>query len=306
MRIGIGITAWRRPAYFARVMDALSRNPGIGYCECFVSVDGGYPDAQEAVDGMFRSSGLPGEIALQDRNLGCTDNTGLVLRTLFDNGADAVVMLEDDTLPAVDFLHYMRVMLDRFRDDDRIFNISGHHRRVRRRDPDAPKAVEVSDTGDGWTRVSIDLLEHMFPSEPASVGEGRADAVFLRDGFNCHGWGTWRRIFEEIGPGWFGVLGAGLHELPEGEAFLRHVTVNSKGSWGFPMKKYWRRGRLEVAPDLSRICNIGEHGGMFNPDPEWHRRNVRTEIWMDGDEGYFGSFELIPDPSSPSDAGMAS
>lgn len=250
MRIGIGITAWRRPEYFTRVIDRLARNNGVEDCECFVSVDGGYPDAQEAIDKLFRSSGIAGEIVLQEENLGCTDNTGLVFRTLFDNGADAVVMLEDDTVPAVDFLHYMRTMLERFRDDERIFSVSGHHRRVHRRDPAAPKAVEVCDGGDGWTRVSINLLEHMFPVEPASVGKGRGDAAFFREGFDCLGWGTWRRIFEEIGPGWFGVLGARLRELPEERHFSTTLPWHPKGRGTFP----WTSTGGAAAWKSRRIC----------------------------------------------------
>lgn len=297
MRVAVGITAWRRPEYFARVVKALAGNPDARDLECLVSVDGGYPDAQEAIGELFRGSGLRGEILMQERNLGCAGNTGLVFRTLFESGADAGIMLEDDTLPSVDFLHYMRAMLKRFRADERVFTVSASHRRVRTRQVAARKAVDVKPGSSGWTRVEIDLIQHMFPTGPASVGEGRADAVFFRDGFNCHGWGTWRRVQEEIGDRWFGVTGSDLADAPDGEAFLHHVTLTPHGSWGWAMMKYWRRGRVEVAPDLGRVSNIGEHGGAFNPQSEWHRRSVRTEIWMDRAEGYFGDFRLITAPS---------
>ena len=47
MKIGIGMTAWRRPGYFAQVIDALSGNPGVSDYQFVLSIDGGYPDSQQ-------------------------------------------------------------------------------------------------------------------------------------------------------------------------------------------------------------------------------------------------------------------
>jgi hypothetical protein len=230
-------------------------------CDCVVSIDRASPALQARHAELFRASGLPGRVHLHDRRLGCAGNVGFVLREAFaDPATDAVIMLEDDTLPSPDFLAYMTEQLGRFAGDAGAFSVTGYHRRVA--DPPAEP-----------------------PDHPTSMGDGDPGLVFKRPWFTSWGWGTWRRIFDEIGNDWFGIRWRGRprwspDEVPEGEAFLEIVHPDPLGSWAWPMNRYWRRGRHEIAPDLSRIQNIGERDGAFCPGGDWHRLHQRTEYWM--------------------------
>jgi len=292
------MTAWRRPDYFAQVITGLRRCPEALEHQCLISVDAGDPELQLAHKRVFNDSGLRGDIILQSDNLGCAGNTGWVFRESFSDGADAVIMLEDDTLPARDFLRYMRTMLVRFATDEDVFDVSGFHQRVHADSPllSGPTATQGSD---GMTVISFDLTK---PTRFPPIGPGRRDGFFLRHSFCTWGWGTWRRIRDEIDDDWFGVAGplekVNIFDLPDGKTFRQRVRESPQGSWGVPMQKYWRRGRSEVAPDLSRIQNIGAANGVFCPDEVFHRNNHHTEIWMD-DQMYDGKFVQI-DPPAPS------
>lgn len=57
-------------------------------------------------------------------NLGCKMGESTAMSWLFENEEMGIV-LEDDTLPNLDFFHYCRHMLHKYKDDTRIFSISG-------------------------------------------------------------------------------------------------------------------------------------------------------------------------------------
>lgn len=296
MRIDIGMTGWRRPGYFASVIERLSRCSDVGDFTCLASIDGGYPQQQDSMRTIFEHSGLRGDIHMHPENLGCAGNTGFLFNTLFASGADAVIMLEDDTVPSVDFLCYARAMLQRFADDERVFSVSGYHRRIHADSPElAPPPTEYLPNGMVSIRMNLDDIK--FTADlPPTIGPGRPDRVFFRDYFTSWGWATWRRVYEEIGDGWFGVNSVGRVAPDAGARNSEVLSWNDRspyGTWALPMAFYWRRGRCEVAPDLSRIQNIGAEEGMFCPRPGWHRKNHHTEIWMNGDDGYYGPYTLI-------------
>jgi len=298
MIIKLGITAWRRSDYFAQVVERLRACWGAMEHEYFVSVDGGYPESQLRHREIFAASGLRGDIVLQEGNLGCCENTGLVFKRLFAEGADAVIMLEDDTVPAIDFLYYMRSMLERFREDMGVFSVSGFHRRLRTDTHALYPSTEGNideQMSDGMSVISFQLPRiPRISTTRASIGPGRPDAIFLRRRMQFNGWGTWRRIYDEIGDGWFGITAKwGVEELTEGEMFLKQVKIDPRGRWDWPLMKYWRKGRSEVAPDLSRIQNIGAKNGAWSTNPEYHRRYQQTEIWLNDQDGHRGDFELL-------------
>lgn len=261
MKVRIGVTAWRRPDYFEQVLAGLASNPDAGRYECVVSIDRDHPALQARHEELFRASALPGRLHVHDRRLGCAGNVGFVLHDAFAEPAvDAVIMLEDDTVPSPDFLAYMVAQLERFAGDDEVFSVTGYHRRVAR-----PPAEQ--------------------PDHPTSIGDGDPSLVRRRRWFTSWGWATWRRVYDEIGDRWFGIRWRGqprwsADDVPEGDAFLDLVEADPLGSWAWPMNRYWRRGRSEIAPDLSRIQNIGERAGAFCPAGDWHRHHQHTEFWM--------------------------
>ena len=256
MNIKICITAWRRPYYFKEVIEALEKCMGINNYSILISVDWcGDIKKQEEHKTIFDGGGLkklPHEIHLHPKRMGCAGNVGFAFKTAFEDPTiDAVIMLEDDTLPSEDFLNYSSTLLDRYKNDDNVLNISGYVRNGRKADP---------------------------------------NKIISRKWFTSQGWSTWRRIYEEIGPNWFGIHWKNNRKkgekLPSDERFFKYVKKSNTGSWGIPMNKYWRKDRVEIGPGVSRIQNIGAKEGMFNPDEKWHKKNIHVEAWM-GDEKYF-------------------
>lgn len=60
----------------------------------------------------------------EEKNLGCKMGESTAMSWLFENEEMGIV-LEDDTLPSKDFFYYCEHMLNRYKDDSRIFSISG-------------------------------------------------------------------------------------------------------------------------------------------------------------------------------------
>jgi hypothetical protein len=186
-----------------------------------------------------------------DIQIGCAANTHKVLKLGFDTGANFVIHLEDDTIPSRDYLRYMEFAEKSFRDNPEIFVIVGWNRR----------------------------LEANLPEEYNLIGKRKSPVTF-------QAWGTWKYIWDEIKDEWFGISWKPDYKhpdnaqlVPEGEEFMRLIIKNPFGSWGYPMLKYFSKGRLEVFPYISRCQNIGDVKGCFNSSPQWHKENIWTPIW---------------------------
>jgi hypothetical protein len=61
-----------------------------------------------------------------DTNLGCKRRVAGGLDWVFDQVGEAII-LEDDCLPGISFFHFCQTLLERFRDDERIFVIGGNN-----------------------------------------------------------------------------------------------------------------------------------------------------------------------------------
>lgn len=264
MNIVVNITGWRRPDYFAQVIDGIISNPGYTDYKYCVSIDSG-GKTQEHLD-VVRDRNFKCEFTAHRQRMGCAGNVGHSFLNAFDkHAADAVIMLEDDTVPSPDMLSYTTSMLEEYEDDMSIWNISTY----RRRGP---------------------VLKNRGAAHECAEGRGDMTKVFRRDHFTSWGWATWRRSRLEIGDNWFGIHwnhknGLTGSRCPRGEEFLEYVRICNTGSWAWPMNMYWRKDRVEIAPDVSRCQNVGAIEGMFCPGSQWHRENHHVEYWA-GDGKY--------------------
>lgn len=274
------VNGWRRPEYFRKVLEALEDCAGLRSLRriCFVldGSDGGrYDEERDAMTEhvqRFRARRIRPESMLMrlGENHGCAGAVGHSVRLAFQNlKADAAIFLEDDTVPTPDFLVYMLHMLDLGKNVPSVFTVSGYAR------PEAP-------------------------ASPSDLNAGRRSqdpqlCYYLRDHFTSWGWATWRDRMQEGLSGWFGAFeteGANRAGL-RGEPWRRKVREDLKGSWAWPMNKYWRQDRVEVAPSVSRIQNIGARGGQFCPEtPGWHRAHQHTD-------------NIIGDGVPPAEAGQS-
>lgn len=258
----ITMTAWRRPDYFKQVLTALSNCVGVDDYHIIISIDGGYPTAQEEMIEIAENAPLDCEVIAWDEseNLGCAENTRTVLENGFSHPVDWVIHLEDDTLPSEDYLQFMEACLENYADNEQIFSICGYQGNHDR-----------------------DWVSPWFT--------GDADSVGLVDWFTCWGWGTWRRVWEQLKDDWFGIswnregleFKAAHGKSPHGEDFLRCVSVDNRGSWAQPMNHYWREhigSPYEIKPAVSRIQNIGATDGVFMISEAFHRAKHHTQHFI--------------------------
>lgn len=264
MKIAVCITGWRRPDYFKQVIDGVLSNTNYKQFEYIVSIDhGGKFEEHEQI---LHDAKLGCELIKHKSRQGCAGNVGYTFIRAFDHvKADAVIMLEDDTVPGPDMFDYMIKMLEQYKDDLNVWNISAYRRR-------------------GVVDKQLDT------NHPQHAGRGDLSKVFKRDHFTSWAWATWKRTRDEMGDEWFGIHwnhkeGKTGTSCPRGDQFLEYVKICNTGSWAWPMNMYWRRDRVEVAPDVSRCQNVGATQGMFVPSAGWHHENHHVEYWT-GDGKY--------------------
>lgn len=247
MNIIINLIAWKRPYYFKEVVEALEKCEGVERFSINLFVDGGHPSKTKEQVSIFMDSSLSNlkhEIYAHLENLGCAGNAGYAFNTSFKQGCDAIITLEDDTVPSKDYLIFMEWALNKFKDDKDVFSVTGYIPRFKK---------DFSD-------------------------EGVKNAYCKDKYFGCYGWGTWRRIYDEIKSDWFGISwkrGVSGHDK-YGKEFMDIVNVKPTGSWAWPMNNFWRKGRFHIWPDVSRIQNIGVEDGSFV-----HKINLSLEYWSE-------------------------
>lgn len=230
----ITMTAWRRPKYFYKVIESLKACIGIEKYTIYLSIDGGYPDKQAQMIEIIKQSGLKYKAHLCDKNVGCAGNTKIALSMGF-NEQDCIIHAEDDTVFHPDALSWFEHNLFMYKHDERIFSISGY----------TNGKLNDKCLDGNWTEYNI---------------------IGIRDNFTCWGWATWKRIWDKMENEWFGSIWKENHSGENcgfNEQFINSIEKTDKGSWAWPMNKYWRNGRFEIAPHCSYIQNIGEEDGMW-------------------------------------------
>lgn len=180
-----------------------------------------------------------------DVNLGCKRRVSSGLDWIFSNVDDAIV-LEDDCVPDPSFFHFCRDMLEHYRDDERVFSISG------------------SNFQGGRTRT--------------------ANGFYFSKYFHCWGWATWgsawRCIDLEMTRWKQFVDSGGLHKIadtPSEEKYWKRILDSqSRGeidSWAYScLASSWLNHKVNIIPNLNLVHNIG-FGSQAT-----HTKNVPTWI----------------------------
>ena len=239
----VALFVYARPDHTQRTLDALAANFGAAETNLTVFCDGARGDEDrdrvEAVASVvsqaegFRSV----RIVRRDHNLGLANNIiSGVSEVVKQDGH--VIVLEDDIETATGFLDYMRAALDRFRDDDRVWHISGW-------------LYEIERTG---------LPDY-----------------FLWSVMNCWGWATWadrwahfERNPERIARDWDAVKRRRFN-FDGAYDFYRQIVHNQEGriqTWAiFWYATIFENDGLCLTPTQPFLRNIGldgsgEHGGI--------------------------------------------
>lgn len=158
--LAIVMTLCNRPKYTKRVLDALAQCDGIDDVPVYLMCE----PINEEVIRIAKSFRQPCEVIMYTEPAGCNVNTAYALAKGFSI-ADRVIALEDDTVPARDFLRFIRWGMDEYEDDKSVFSICGYQR-----------------TG----------LQELH----------RTDEVIRENWFTPWGWATWRDRYETVSMGW--------------------------------------------------------------------------------------------------------
>lgn len=165
-----------------------------------------------------------------DKNLGCRNRVSSGLDWVFSNVEEAII-LEDDCLPSVSFFTFCQALLERYRNDERIFSISGNNFQF------------------GRTRTEYSYYYSRYP--------------------HCWGWATWRRAWQHFDVEmklWEAYKDAQLINAVFEDPDEQHYWINILDKtykkaidswayiWGYTC---WSQNGLTVLPETNLVSNIG-------------------------------------------------
>ena len=234
MKKVISLPAWKRPDYLHETIQALKGAEGADEYTICVSLDGEPPqDARQRQIGILVEAGGNGldlHYTQQKENQGCAGNTLCALQYARETSPEStwVLHLEEDIAICPDALRWVEACMGRF---------------------------EEEMTPEGKV-LAVCLL-----SGGVHVKDNNPRAVAAVQRFSCPG--GWAMTWNNLAPimdDWFGMTAQSPNF--EGEEWRKRITSSLKGSWAWPMEKYWRRGRWCVFPPVARSTNIGRTGGV--------------------------------------------
>lgn len=235
-RAPIALFVFRRPEHTRRTLESLLANPEASQSEIVVFADGPRSESDaEAVAQtreVVRRAGLPNlRLVARERNLGLARSVVAGVTELCE-ARGSVIVLEDDLVLSPSFLGFMNEALDRYRDDPRVFGVSGY----------------------------------MFPIEPPA---GR-DAFFLPF-IGSWGWATWQRAWRTLAPAHESHLVIGQNRAVRRRfdldasypywAMLEGTVAGKVDSWAIRWyATVFRQGGLMLYPARSLVENAGFDG----------------------------------------------
>ncbi len=166
-----------------------------------------------------------------DKNLGCRKRVSSGLDWVFEQVEEAII-LEDDCFPHPSFFRYCQELLEYYREDKRIWCISG------------------------------DNFQN---------GQWRGNGSYYFSNYNhCWGWASWRRAWQYYDhdlSNWQTVRdGNYLKSILDSELeikywcdiFERLDTLGQPNSWAYPWTfTCWQNSGLTVLPNVNLVSNIG-------------------------------------------------
>ena len=235
--VPILVLGFNRPDFLSELFGELRQ---LRPRRIYFAVDGprsGNPDDDEQVRlsrEQVKSIDWPCEIRTRfnDSNLGCGLGVSSAISWFFEN-EELGVILEDDIRPDPSFFPFMAEMLTRYRDDDRVFAVTG-----------------------------TNFVPHQFISTPGAYRFSRIPVVW--------GWGTWRRVWSSYSfniAGWH--KGWSIREARQAmggswSAYVYwaghfHLMANNRiDTWDYQVVCAAMRAQaVTVTPRVNLIENVG-------------------------------------------------
>lgn len=187
-------------------------------------------------------------INYSDENLGCRKRVSSGLDWVFDQVEEAII-LEDDCLPHPSFFGYCQELLSYYRDDERVWCISGDN---------------------------------------FQDGQIRGDGSYYFSNYNhCWGWATWRRCWQKYdynlsnweafrdGRYLKGFLGSELEVQYWEGIFEKLYKFGKPNSWAYIWTfTCWQNQGLTVLPNVNLVSNIGFRSDGTNITQESKLANI--------------------------------
>lgn len=236
-RAPIAVFAYRRPDHLRRTLESLARCAGFAESPVYLFADGAKGEADAADVAATRDVaraflGERAECRLSPENRGLSRSVVGGVEAVLERH-DGVIVVEDDMELGPAFLDYMNSALERFRDEPRVMQVSGH----------------------------------MF-DVPEFAGRDRA---LLLPFTTSWGWATWRRAWRQFDPdahGWQELSREGalrkrfnLDGAFDFATMLERQMIGIGDSWA--VRWYWsvfRAGGLVVFPPATLVRNTGMDG----------------------------------------------
>ncbi len=253
----IALFAYNRPLHLRHAVEALQRNPLAAASELHVFSDGPRTSQAEGAVAEVRAyaaliSGF-GKLVLhnRDRNLGLAGSVIDGVTRLCDEHGSSIVV-EDDLVVAPPFLAYMNAAIDRYRDDSRVMQISGHMFPV---EVDTPHDAFFLPFISSWGWATWDRAWRLFDGAGTGYPVLKADAA-RRNAFEMNG------AF-----GYFSMLEAQLQGKSDSWAILWNLSVfMHQGLVLYPRKTLVQNGGFDGSGVHCRGNPLdGEIDAAFHP-----------------------------------------
>jgi hypothetical protein len=232
-QVPVLLVIFNRPEKTRRVIDSLRM---VKPEQIFIAADGPRDERSDDNEKCSSARQVVGEIdwpcSLQtrflDKNLGCDPSVSSAISWFFEHVHQGVI-LEDDCIPHPDFFRFSSEMLERYKDDKRIMQVSG--------------------------------------LSPYPERDCQYDYHFSGS-FRCWGWGTWRRAWslysdsleqydkhiKQILPLYYPIYAGYLNRLNLYRVFRQGERDNWDFKWNIAC---YAQNALSVVPEKNLMANIG-------------------------------------------------
>ena len=236
LKAAVLFLVFNRPETTTRVFDAIRQARPT---HLYVGADGARGDREGEAERVIEVRRIATQIdwpcevktLFRERNLGCRDAVTEAINWFFEH-EEAGIILEDDCLPSSDFFVFCDALLKRYRNDQRIWQISGYN------------------------------------ATPTSYAPYNSSYLYSAYG-SIWGWATWRDRWANFEPNLSIQKGSGMVEfaldaLPKDEypdrrrRQLDRVISEQRSIWDFQW--FYTRlvnSGLSVVPKRNLISNIG-------------------------------------------------
>jgi hypothetical protein len=159
---GIAVFAYNRPDHLRRVLSGLQRND-VEHLYIFADGAKNKQDKEQVSDVrevINQIEWCRTTVTAHERNIGLAESLTSGIERVFEDHK-RIIVLEDDCVPAPNFVSFMNTSLERYADDERVMNVNGY-------------------------------------SPPIEVPDDYPYDVYFTYRSSSWGWGTWRSAWEHF------------------------------------------------------------------------------------------------------------